>query len=91
VTISVTKEEENVKLTVHNEGHPIPTDKLGIIFEQYRRLEKAKQKPGWGIGLLVAKGIVEAHGGTIRVESSAEKGTNFIVTIPLRAEINKAA
>lgn len=41
--------------------------------------------PGWGLGLVLVRGIAEAHGGKARVESAAATGTRFIVTLPLDA------
>ena len=85
ISISLEKSKENVTLTVHNEGNPIPPDQHELLFEQFRRAKTPGHKAGWGIGLMLARGIVDAHCGTIHVESSADKGTDFIVSLPIRA------
>jgi PAS domain S-box-containing protein len=73
-----------VRIQVHNWGNPIPKEKLEDIFEaRYRILNEAiTQQRGWGIGLTLVKGITEAHGGNVKVESSLEKGTTFTITLP---------
>lgn len=72
-------------LSVHNEGAPIPPDEQECIFQMYRRAETAKRndKGGWGIGLPFVRAVAESHGGSIGVDSSTERGTTFIVDIPL--------
>ena len=76
-----------VELSVHNEGVPIPTDLLPTIFDPLKRYttqESAAQRtPGSiGLGLYIAREIVEAKGGTVTVTSTAEQGTTFTVTLP---------
>ncbi len=79
--------EENQKcafVKVHNMGEPISPEDQSKLFEPFRRMESAqssKQK-GWGLGLTLVKGLTEAHGGKISVESSLDRGTTFIVEIP---------
>lgn len=63
-------------------GKPIPLEDVPILFEQYRRLKSSHHKVGWGLGLTVVKGMVDAHNGTIVVESDKDKGTTFIIQLP---------
>jgi len=58
-------------------------DAQSILFQQFRRTVSAEEQTGWGLGLFLAKGIVEAHHGTIEVESAEGKGTSFIVKLPI--------
>jgi signal transduction histidine kinase len=71
-------------ITVHNEGPPIPPAELDRLFDPFHRAGGARVqgKPGWGLGLTLVKGLTEAHGGRISVESSAEAGTTFRVQLP---------
>lgn len=84
ITIHLQKNEENIKVCVHNFGNPIPPDEIAILFEQYRRSRTSKDKKGWGLGLVVVKSVAEAHGGHVEVESSLEEGTVFRVVLPIK-------
>jgi two-component system sensor histidine kinase ResE len=71
-------------LAVHNSGSVIPRDELDRVFERFYQLDKARAgKAGRGLGLAIAREIVQAHGGTISVESDAATGTSFLVRLPL--------
>ena len=71
--------------SVTDEGDGVPLDERDRIFESYRRVpvECAKSVPGAGLGLAIAKSIVELHSGSIWVEESAEGGAAFFVSIPI--------
>jgi signal transduction histidine kinase len=83
IILTLQKIETHITLTVHNEGTPIALDAQSILFQQFRRTVSAEEQTGWGLGLFLAKGIVEAHHGTIEVESAEGKGTSFIVKLPI--------
>ena len=79
-------EGEQARLAVSDEGPGIPPDRLDVIFEPHRRLASngADDEPkGAGLGLHIAKGIVEAHGGRIWVESAEGHGATFSLSLPL--------
>jgi signal transduction histidine kinase len=82
ITITVEQGENAATLSVHNEGPPIPHDEQAILFEQFRRSRTVGTKTGWGLGLTIVKGMIEAHHGTVRVESVQGKGTTFVIEIP---------
>lgn len=82
ITLTLQQLETQVSLTVHNEGEPIALDAQSILFQQFRRTVSAEDQTGWGLGLFLAKSIIEAHQGTIEVESAEGKGTSFIVKLP---------
>ncbi len=88
ITISLKKFKQTAHIVVHNIGNPIPKEEQLIIFEQYRRAKNTDKnsKPGWGLGLTLVKGVVNAHKGSVRVESTEENGTSFIVDLPCPAE-----
>lgn len=81
VIVSVRGSERDIVITVHNRGPAIPQEDQVVLFQQFRRTKSAGSKSGWGLGLVAVKGLTEAHGGTVRVESMGDE-TKFIVTIP---------
>ena len=72
----------SVVVAVEDSGGGIPRDKIGQLFNKFKQLKNSEGR-GTGLGLSIAKGIVEAHGGTIRVFSEEGKGSVFYFTIPL--------
>lgn len=82
ITLTLQQTETQLSLTIHNEGNPIAPEAQSILFQQFRRTASAEEQTGWGLGLFLAKSIVEAHKGTIEVESAAGEGTSFIVRLP---------
>ena len=82
ITLTLQQTETQISLTIHNEGNPIASDAQSILFQQFRRTTSAEDLTGWGLGLFLAKSIMEAHQGTIKVESEEGKGTSFIVNLP---------
>ncbi len=89
IVLNLNYEREKISLSVHNEGHPIPLDEQHKLFQLFGRTESAQSsgQRGWGIGLVLVKGIVEALKGSIRVESSAKLGTTFEMVLPWKKEI----
>jgi signal transduction histidine kinase len=87
VAISGT-EPEKVVVTVHNFGPPIPAENLKIIFQSWMRGQEAKvpaeHGTHLGLGLYIARLIVEAHGGEIAVASEEKAGTTFTLRLPRR-------
>lgn len=76
--------ESRASLSVHNWGAVIPHEDRDILFDQYRRAKSAQagREKGWGLGLGLVKGLAEAHGGTVALESTLELGTTFTVVLP---------
>jgi signal transduction histidine kinase len=85
ITITLGESGSKVILSVHNEGKAIPVAAQSILFQPFRRIETEKMKTGWGLGLTVVKGVTEAHGGIVRVESLDDVGTTFIIELPIDA------
>ena len=74
------------RLIVRDTGPGISNEDLPYIFDRFYRAEKSRTRsssPGFGLGLSIAKWIVENHGGTISVESKEGKGTTFAIWLPL--------
>lgn len=86
VEISVRYEDDFMKLMIKDSGSGISEDDLPNIFERFYRADKSRNKltGGSGIGLTIVKTIVDAHNGTINVESTIDVGTKVIVSIPKR-------
>ena len=83
IEISAKQQDKYIVITFTNQGNPIPKEKLKTIFEKFYRLDSARStnNGGAGLGLAIAKEIVNAHDGTISVESDTEK-TTFTVKLP---------
>lgn len=84
ISLYAQTEADMVKIMIKNSGKTIPPDKLSHIFEQFYRADAARSSAtgGAGLGLAIAKEIVELHGGTITA-ASANECTIFIVTLPV--------
>lgn len=80
VTLRLGQVGDQFDLQVRDTGVGIPPEALPWIFEPYRQAHGRRK--GTGLGLAVVKGLVEAHGGQVRVESEPGRGTCFTVTIP---------
>ena len=81
ITVRAERRGRDVMITVVDTGPGIPADQLPHLFERYWQARPEKHV-GAGLGLYIAKGIVEAHGGGIWAESSVS-GAKLIVTLPL--------
>ena len=80
------------EITIRNEGLEIPEGELANIFQKFYRLDAARstRTGGAGLGLAIAKEIVESHGGSIRCESNG-RFTSFIITLPLHKQARHTA
>ncbi|WP_440895768.1 ATP-binding protein [Amphibacillus sp. Q70] len=88
ITLKVFKEKSQIVFILSDTGTGIPKEDLPFIFERFYMADKArskvnKVKKGTGLGLAIAKQIIEAHGGTIGVQSKQGEGTTFKFTIPI--------
>src|SRR5829696_8339832 len=72
-----------IAISVHDDGPGIPREHQLRLFDKFYRANAATAAPGAGIGLAISKGLVEAHGGSIWVESEPGSGTTFRFTLPL--------
>ena len=84
ISLYAQTEGNQIKVMLKNQGKTIPQDKLEHIFEQFYRVDAARSSVtgGAGLGLAIAKEIVELHGGTITA-ASANENTIFIVILPI--------
>ena len=84
ITVRAYPDKEVLRLSVHNEGTPIPSADIERLFKPYQRIENASVK-GWGLGLPFVQKVIESHGGTVVVESDVGIGTTFTITMPIDA------
>ena len=86
ITVSAHRDGKGVMFAVKDQGIGIPTEHLPRVFEHFHRVDNrnTRQVGGTGIGLTIAKHLVEAHGGRIWVESDPGKGSTFWFTLPER-------
>ncbi len=89
ITVSASADDRMVFFKVSDTGRGIPAEYLDRLFEQFFRVPKQKKETGAGLGLAIVKEIVEAHGGTIRAESSEGKGSTFTFTLKRADHISK--
>jgi signal transduction histidine kinase len=83
IRITVAAADGGVALSVHDEGPGIASEELPRLFDRYFQTRRARAKRrGLGLGLFIAKGLVEAHGGTITVESVPGEGSTFRIWLP---------
>jgi signal transduction histidine kinase len=87
ITVTLVETHGRVILGVHNEGAHIPAEKQETLFRAFQRLTAAEEsgKVGWGLGLAQVRAVAEGHGGSIAVDSLPERGTTFIIDIPVDA------
>lgn len=77
-----------LRITITNDGPPIPEHELPHLFERLYRGEYARCTEGSGLGLTIAQRIVALHNGTIDIQSTAEAGTTVTVTLPQRPDLS---
>jgi PAS domain S-box-containing protein len=82
VDVTVRPGEGRAELAVRDRGIGIPVASHGVIFERFQRAENAGPVKGLGLGLWIAKSMVTAHGGELRVESAPGEGATFTVSLP---------
>lgn len=82
VDIAVSTREHTIIISVTNYGKPISNEIIPRLFRPYWRAAQDPASPGLGLGLYIVHEVVKAHSGGIDVQSTAETGTTFTVTIP---------
>jgi PAS domain S-box-containing protein len=91
IHISAHQDGEKAVLIVEDKGPGIPAEAQATIFQRFQRVQRIKNVSGLGLGLFVVKCIVEAHQGTVRLESAAGKGCKFTIEIPLKVIASEVA
>ena len=85
IDVSVAESDETVLVTVADTGEGIPSEDLPHVFDRLYRADPSRTRStgGAGLGLTIAKQLIEAHGGTIRAESTLGEGSRFTLILPL--------
>jgi signal transduction histidine kinase len=82
VTVATAVMDDHVAISVRDAGPGVEPQMLPRIFERFYRGEEARAKPGIGLGLPIAKALVEAQGGSIAIDSEVGRGSVVTVTLP---------
>jgi signal transduction histidine kinase len=84
VTVRVWSDHDRARLSVRDDGIGIPAEDQALVFERFHRARNVDDRrfAGMGLGLYIARAIVEQHGGKIWVESTAGVGSTFLVMLP---------
>jgi len=84
ITVTTRREGDSVAVDIADTGRGIAREDLAHVFERFYKGDKARAGEGTGMGLAIAKHIIEAHGGDIRVQSEEGKGSTFSFSLPLK-------
>jgi two-component system phosphate regulon sensor histidine kinase PhoR len=84
ITVTTQKQGDSVTVDIADTGRGIAREDLPHVFERFYKGDKARAGEGAGMGLAIAKHIIEAHGGDIRVQSEEGKGSTFSFSLPLQ-------
>jgi len=82
--ISVSRDHEQVSIRFKDNGPGILEQDKDKIFQRFGRLKMTKLSVGLGLGLYIVRQIINAHGGTIEIESNVESGTTFVIHLPMK-------
>ncbi|MBL8134601.1 MAG: HAMP domain-containing protein [Anaerolineae bacterium] len=87
ITLRAGAERGAIRLSIEDDGAGIPPEKLPFIFERLYRADESRASGDGesGLGLAIARAIIEAHGGTIQASSAAGRGTQFTILLPAGA------
>jgi signal transduction histidine kinase len=83
--VALEQRGESAHLEVSDRGKGISPEVAGRIFERFGRVGSVSHYGGLGLGLYLARVVVEAHGATIRFESKSNEGCTFVIDLPLRS------
>jgi heavy metal sensor kinase len=83
VSVEVIRENAYAIITISDTGIGIPEQDLPHIFDRFYQVDSSRSSAGFGLGLSIALSIIEAHGGSITVESTPKQGTTFLISLPM--------
>lgn len=82
IDLTVFSDNDEMKIIIKDTGIGIPKEDLSKVWSRLYRGDQSRSNKGLGLGLSITKGIVEAHHGKIKIDSEANKGTTFTITLP---------
>ena len=82
IQVLASRHDQELRISVRDDGNGIPEDQLAMVFDRFWT-DRSSDRRGIGLGLAIAKGIVEAHGGRIWVESQKDVGSTFTFSLPI--------
>lgn len=90
IIVLIEVENEKIKITVSNNNDAIPEEQYYQVFEKFTKVNNSLNRAteGSGLGLFVTRGLVELHGGIIKLLSKEGRGNNFIIELPYNDSIN---
>jgi len=83
ISVSAERRNQSVQIRVKDEGHGISPIEVEHIFDRFYRAEESLKTPGFGLGLPIAKSLINGQNGSITIESEVGKGSTVIITLPL--------
>lgn len=92
IDVTVSGMEKRLFIRIADNGVGIPEEDIDHLFERFYRVEKSRTSDagGTGLGLAIAKELIDAHGGTIRVESVVDHGTVMVIELPVECRLKTA-
>lgn len=86
VKVTVKEEKESVIISVKDNGVGIPKDMLETIFDRFKQVDSTltRKREGSGIGLSIVKSLTEIHGGNVNLYSEIGRGSEFVITLPIK-------
>ncbi len=91
VELRVSRTDDVIALAVGDTGEGIPEDAQAFVFDRFYRADPSREGRGAGLGLAIARGLAEAHGGAIELVSQVGTGTTFTVRLPAARVIDQVA
>jgi two-component system sensor histidine kinase ResE len=83
VRVIVGREGDMATIAVADSGEGIPPEDQEVVFDRFYRRDASRSRPGAGLGLAIARGLAEAHGGSIELSSTVGEGSTFTVRVPI--------